>query len=103
MSTPSPISGRATSVYLLYQYVPNLVTAIIAIAIFTMLTAAHFFRLLKTRMWFCIPFVVGGICKCGHCCSKFPFSVLTTPSLYSRTNWLYRSRYGSLQQQIQTC
>ena len=105
MSTSSPISGRTTSVYLLYQYVPNLAPAIIAIAIFTMLTAAHFFRLFKTRMWFCMPFVIGGICKCGHSCAKFPFSqplVANTTPLYSRTNWLYRSRSRSLQQQIQT-
>ena len=49
--------------YVLYVYTPSLVAAIIAIAVFGILTTAHIYRLLKTGTWFCIPFVVGGLCE----------------------------------------
>jgi hypothetical protein len=51
------------STYILYFYNPSLGLAIAAIAIFGLLTVAHGYRLITTRMWFCIPFVVGGICE----------------------------------------
>ncbi|EPE31097.1 hypothetical protein GLAREA_04064 [Glarea lozoyensis ATCC 20868] len=42
-------------------YKPSIVGAAIATGIFTVLTAIHIFRLSRTRSWFCIPFVLGGL------------------------------------------
>ncbi|KAF7558383.1 hypothetical protein G7046_g5773 [Stylonectria norvegica] len=47
--------------YPLWRYIPSLPAAIIFIIIYAALTAAHCWKLLRHRMWFCIPFVVGGI------------------------------------------
>ncbi len=48
----------------LYQYVPSLAAAVVAIVIFAILTIAHSYLLVKQRAWFCIAFTVGGLCKC---------------------------------------
>lgn len=49
--------------YYLWLYVPSLAAAVIFLLCFLALTAAHCWRLWKTRAWFCIPFAVGGFCK----------------------------------------
>ncbi|KAH6898190.1 RTA1 like protein-domain-containing protein [Thelonectria olida] len=46
--------------YPLWRYIPSLPAAIVFAAIFGLLTAAHCWRLFRHRMWFCIPFIVGG-------------------------------------------
>ncbi|KAF7550241.1 hypothetical protein G7Z17_g5849 [Cylindrodendrum hubeiense] len=46
--------------YPLWRYIPSLPAAIIFTVIFVLLTAAHSWKLFRHRMWFCIPFVVGG-------------------------------------------
>lgn len=47
----------------LWQYLPSRPGGIAAAAVFGILTLGHLFRMFRHRMWFCIPFVVGGICK----------------------------------------
>lgn len=49
--------------YPLWEYVPSLPAAVIFIVLFGILTLAHTWKMFAHRMWFCIPFVVGGICK----------------------------------------
>jgi hypothetical protein len=44
----------------LWEYVPNLPAAIIFAGLFAILTAAHTWKMFRTKMWFCIPFVIGG-------------------------------------------
>jgi hypothetical protein len=48
--------------YYLWYYVPSLPAAIVFLVIFIAATILHFYRLIKTRTWFCIPFAIGGIC-----------------------------------------
>lgn len=48
--------------YELYHYIPSIAAAAVAIIIFAILTILHGYRMVKRRMWFCLPFVVGGMC-----------------------------------------
>ncbi|XXH02711.1 hypothetical protein Hte_009096 [Hypoxylon texense] len=47
--------------YYLWQYIPSLPAAVIFLILFLAITGAHGFKIYKTRLWFCLPFVVGGI------------------------------------------
>ncbi|KAH8888946.1 RTA1 like protein, partial [Thozetella sp. PMI_491] len=47
--------------YYLWHYVPSLAGAILFITLFVLATVTHAYKLWKTRQWFCIPFVVGGV------------------------------------------
>ncbi|CZR51387.1 related to Rtm1p [Phialocephala subalpina] len=44
-----------------WPYSPSLAVGAIMTGIFAILTILHTIRLFKTRTWFCIPFIVGGI------------------------------------------
>ena len=46
--------------YYLWKYVPSIVAAAIFCALFFVMTVLHCWRLIRARMWFCIPFVIGG-------------------------------------------
>ncbi|KAF2649590.1 RTA1 like protein [Lophiostoma macrostomum CBS 122681] len=43
------------------HYTPSLPIAIVSAVVFTILLCAHSYRLLTTRTWFCVPFVVGAL------------------------------------------
>ncbi|KAF2502346.1 RTA1-domain-containing protein [Lophium mytilinum] len=45
----------------LWHYVPSLPAAIAFTALFSLITTVHTWKMIKEKMWFCIPFVVGGI------------------------------------------
>ncbi|KAJ3536419.1 hypothetical protein NM208_g6727 [Fusarium decemcellulare] len=47
--------------YPLWHYIPSLPAAGIFTGVFALLTLGHSFRMFRHRMWFCIPFVVGGV------------------------------------------
>ncbi|KAJ5645934.1 RTA-like protein [Penicillium lividum] len=47
--------------YVLYNYNPSGVAAIIFVALFGLTTLVHIFQMIKSRAWFFIPFIVGGI------------------------------------------
>ncbi|KAK7418140.1 hypothetical protein QQX98_004115 [Neonectria punicea] len=47
--------------YPLWRYIPSLPAAIIFTVVFSLLTGAHCWKLFRHRMWFCIPFAVGGL------------------------------------------
>ncbi|KAM0283758.1 hypothetical protein ACHAQH_002347 [Verticillium albo-atrum] len=47
--------------YPLWKYVPSLPAAIVFVVVFAILTLGHAFKMFRHRMWFCIPFVVGGV------------------------------------------
>ncbi|KAI1379824.1 hypothetical protein F4677DRAFT_295898 [Hypoxylon crocopeplum] len=47
--------------YYLWQYVPSIPAAVIFAIIFAAITGAHCYRISKTKLWFCLPFVVGGV------------------------------------------
>ncbi|PVH71332.1 hypothetical protein DL98DRAFT_503731 [Cadophora sp. DSE1049] len=44
-----------------WAYSPSLAVGAVTTGIFAILTIFHTVRLFKTRTWFCIPFIVGGI------------------------------------------
>lgn len=58
MPTVQPYKGD----YYLWNFVPNLPAAIAFTAVFTALTIAHSWKMVRTKSWFCSAFVVGGIC-----------------------------------------
>ena len=47
----------------LYRYNPSMAAAIIFIILFFLITALHFYQMMRTRTWIFIPFVIGGVCK----------------------------------------
>ncbi|KAH7330413.1 RTA-like protein [Rhexocercosporidium sp. MPI-PUGE-AT-0058] len=51
----------AESKFKFYHYDPTMVGAIIFIILFFTTTTLHSYQLLRTRIWFMIPFIVGGL------------------------------------------
>ncbi|KAH7371931.1 RTA1 like protein-domain-containing protein [Pyrenochaeta sp. MPI-SDFR-AT-0127] len=52
-----------------YKYVPSVAAAGIFVALFAILAVFHLYRTIKTRTWFCIPFVVGAVFQViGYIC-----------------------------------
>ncbi|KFA78523.1 hypothetical protein S40288_01458 [Stachybotrys chartarum IBT 40288] len=47
--------------YPLWLYVPNIGAAIAFTVLFAIMTTMHTYMMVKHRMWFCLPFVVGGL------------------------------------------
>ncbi|KAF2817548.1 RTA1-domain-containing protein [Mytilinidion resinicola] len=45
----------------LWHYVPSLPAAIAFTALFSLVTTVHTWKMIKLRMWFCVPFVIGGV------------------------------------------
>ncbi|EXM30788.1 hypothetical protein RAB80_001806 [Fusarium oxysporum f. sp. vasinfectum] len=46
--------------FYLWGYVPSIPAAVIFIILFLVLSAAHTWKMIHNRLWFCIPFVIGG-------------------------------------------
>lgn len=49
--------------YPLWHYIPNLPAAILFAGLFGLSTLLHGYLMLKNRVWFSLPFVIGGLCK----------------------------------------
>ncbi|KAH8169363.1 RTA1 like protein [Sarocladium implicatum] len=47
--------------YYLWDYLPSLPAAIAFAVIFLILTGAQLWRMVRSRLWFCIPLVTGGV------------------------------------------
>jgi hypothetical protein len=47
----------------LYRYDPNLAANIVFIVLFAAATAGHIFLLVRKKVWYFIPFVLGCTCK----------------------------------------
>lgn len=62
MATTSAGGSNEVYQFKLYRYTPSSAAAIVATAVFGILTLAHLFRLIKARTYFCLPFVIGGLC-----------------------------------------
>ncbi|KAH7322439.1 RTA1 like protein-domain-containing protein [Stachybotrys elegans] len=59
MPTLQPLEG--TQNYYLWFYVPQIWASAIFLVAFTIPTGLHIWRMIKTRTWFCLAFVIGGI------------------------------------------
>jgi hypothetical protein len=60
MAQLKPIDG--TTVYL-WKYLPSIPLSTAAIILFTLTTTVHTYGALKSRSYFHIPFLLGGLCK----------------------------------------
>jgi hypothetical protein len=45
----------------LWHYVPSLPLAVTFATLFGLATAIHVWRMYRMKMWFCLPFAIGGI------------------------------------------
>ncbi|KAK0308105.1 hypothetical protein LTR01_005438 [Friedmanniomyces endolithicus] len=63
-----------------YHYLPSMGAAVLFIILFGLVTSLHLFQMTRSRTWFMIPFVIGGICK--------PFPLL--PQLPSHSNAIHK-------------
>lgn len=46
----------------LWEYLPSLPAAIALAIVFLILTILHAWKVYQTRLYFCIPFAIGGLC-----------------------------------------
>ena len=69
MAIPPPLPGG----YQLWHYLPSIPGAIIMAIVFLSLTVAHQWFIVRSGKWFCIPLIIGGICKSKPPCSSHPF------------------------------
>lgn len=53
-----------------YYYSPSMAAAVIFIILFGVATALHTVQMFRTKTWFLVPFVIGGICKSNPAISE---------------------------------
>ena len=51
-------------VFAFYRYDPSMGGAVLFTILFIGTTFYHIFQMFKSRTWFFIPFVIGGLCTC---------------------------------------
>jgi hypothetical protein len=56
--------------YKLYEYDPSLAAAALFCGLFCLTTLFHGWQSLRKRVWFLIPFIIGGVCKLVHLFGK---------------------------------
>ncbi|KAG9721859.1 hypothetical protein KCU73_g14128, partial [Aureobasidium melanogenum] len=54
-------SGTQYGDFRLYRYDPNMAAAVIFILAFIVITALHFYQMVRTKTYFFVPFVIGGL------------------------------------------
>lgn len=59
----APSGEMAEYSFHLYQYIPSLPAAAVAVVVFAILTALHTWRMHKAKAYYFVPFLIGGICK----------------------------------------
>lgn len=57
------MSSGEPAKYVLWEYTPSVAGGVVACLAFSALFFLHVWRLLRARLWFCIPFVIGGLCE----------------------------------------
>ncbi|KAF2126292.1 RTA1 like protein [Dothidotthia symphoricarpi CBS 119687] len=93
--------------YYLWHYIPSLPAAIIFAILFIIVTIAHTWKMARARMWFCLPFVIGGFFEvigyAGHAAATnstgklMPYIIQSTflllpPVLFAATLYMVYSR-----------
>ena len=74
----------------LWHYVPSLPLAITFAIVYGLATMTHGWKMVTTRMWFCLPFVIGCICASSRPSSTCsPTSATNIPSSLSRRDRLH--------------
>jgi hypothetical protein len=54
-------SGTQYGDFRLYRYDPSMAAAVIFILAFIVITALHFYQMVRTKTYFFVPFVIGGL------------------------------------------
>ncbi|KAG9796324.1 hypothetical protein KCU88_g134, partial [Aureobasidium melanogenum] len=100
-----PVSG--TDDIYLWKYLPSIPAAVIFVILFSVVMAAHLWRMVRTRTWFCSAFAVGGIFQVigylvrvysyYHTDDIAPYTIqicliLLAPVLYSASIYMVLSR-----------
>jgi hypothetical protein len=81
----------------LYRYNPSMAAAVIFIILFFLITALHFYQMMRTRTWIFIPFVIGGVCK------LHPFSVSAMERLANNLSQSRSSGISGYVREIVAC
>ncbi|KAK9328250.1 RTA1 like protein-domain-containing protein [Lipomyces starkeyi] len=55
------LENRQSTSWEYYRYNPSLVAAIVFVVLFSLATVIHTYRLLRTKTWYFIPLLVGGV------------------------------------------
>jgi hypothetical protein len=55
-----------------YYYEPSMAAAVLFTILFALSTGLHFAQMLKSRTWFMIPFVIGGVCEFAARYPRYP-------------------------------
>ena len=50
-----------------YHYLPSAAAALLFTALFGLSTIMHIYQMARTRTWFVIPFILGGLCEWLRC------------------------------------
>ena len=58
-----PTLDKYLGVVYLWKYIPNLPAAIAFAILFLLVSTVHGWMIARTRLWFCLPFFIGGTCK----------------------------------------
>jgi hypothetical protein len=67
----------ASSTFVLYQYTPTLIGAVVFAALFFLTTAFHLYQRIQAHAKYFNPFIVGGICM-----PKAALGNNSTPSIF---------------------
>jgi hypothetical protein len=59
MAVLKPYRGN----YYLWDYLPSTPAAVVFVVLFAAATGAVSFRMFKSKTWFSVPFIIGGVCK----------------------------------------
>lgn len=57
------MSGDTAETWQPYRYTPSTILAAVFLSLFGITTLIHLFQLFRTRTWYLIPLVVGGVCE----------------------------------------
>jgi hypothetical protein len=49
--------------FALYRYAPSMACCVVFTILFFLTTLLHMIQMFKSRTWYLVPFVLGGICK----------------------------------------
>ncbi|KAL8969650.1 MAG: hypothetical protein Q9183_001900 [Haloplaca sp. 2 TL-2023] len=79
--------------YVFYHYTPSLAAAIIFVIVFTILTVAHAYRMIKHKLLFCLPFTIGGLYPQGrNAYIVQSLMILIAPVLFAATIYMTLGR-----------
>lgn len=77
-------SGTQYGDFKLYRYDPSMAAAVIFIIAFIVVTALHFYQMVRTKTYFFVPFVIGGLFEViGYIGVSRPISLAMFPVLIS--------------------